>query len=68
MCYEKQFSILVEKVREINPGAAFYLETAAKELNSFVHSGDIWEVMMWGETPQGGEFWKTIADKLGQVY
>ena len=59
----REYALLVEKVRILDPEAAEYMEEDAVELG--VHySGEIDAVFDWADTPQGGDFWYSIFERL----
>lgn len=55
---------LIEQVSLIDPLAAEYIRTDARELSCFCESSRLSGVFTWGRTPQGQRFWREIHLKL----
>lgn len=55
---------LIDRVREIDPGAADYLQTDAHELAYFQPAETLWGCFRWSDTPQGSDYWHAIAQEL----
>lgn len=59
------YEALTAKVFKIDKSAARYMrEQAPKELRDFVYCGELNSSFIWGDTPQGHNFWENIYDKL----
>ena len=61
---ELAYQELIAKVATINKDAADYMQGPMRKIHSFVPSDNLWDVVVWWETLQGGEFWYDIACKL----
>ena len=62
---------LIEKVRKIDPKAAEYLEKEAPKLPRYVTPGGetsgLSGIIYWETTPQGHNYWESIARQLGEM-
>lgn len=56
---------LIQQVEAIDPEAAEYLRTEARELESFTECAVLNGVFIWDDSPQGHDYWN---DLYTQVY
>lgn len=64
---KRDYKELTAKVSKIDKSAAKYMrEQAPKELRDFVYCGELNSSFIWGDTPQGHDFWENIYDKLNE--
>ena len=61
---KKDVESLIEAVRAIDEGAADYLENEAPMLRSYDPASTLSGLIYWSETPQGHEYWASIAKQL----
>lgn len=61
---ELAYQELIAKVATINKDAADYMQGPMRKISGFVASGDLWDVVVWQDTPQGLIYWHDIAYKL----
>lgn len=58
---------IIDKVREVNPEAADYLEETKNDNKDYSWDQDtLLGLMIWDETPQGHKYWQLISEKLGK--
>jgi len=58
---------IIERVRQIDPTAAEYLESGAvRQLPRFKEASDLRFMFRWSDSPQGSNYWATIYEQLGQ--
>lgn len=62
--YELEYQELIAQVAEIDKDAAAYMIYEMRKLEEFNACGDLWNVVYWGDTPQGHSYWHDIACKL----
>ena len=63
LAYER----LIQRVMAIDKDAAKYLIHEAPKLEGFIHEEKLYSCFLWFDTPQGSDYWKNIADKLGEM-
>lgn len=62
--YELEYQELIAQVAEIDKDAADYMQGPMRKIPGFEPLGDLWNVVYWGDTPQGHSYWHDIACKL----
>ena len=63
---KRSYEALTDRVAKIDKGAARYMRTQAPALKDFVYDSDLICCFVWGDTPQGHDFWEDINDKLNE--
>jgi len=58
--YKDAYFELVEKVREIDPDAAYYMISEAPFLDGFIYVGSLTCTFSWDSTTQGHAYWGRI--------
>jgi hypothetical protein len=61
---ELDYENLIERVRQLDPAAAEYLEGPAKEMSDFSYTGNLWDAFTWDDSIQGHTYWQKIAEAL----
>ena len=61
---ELDYQELIAKVALFNKAAADYMQGPMRKIAGFGTSGDLWNVVVWEDTPQGTDFWYDIVCKL----
>lgn len=59
---------LTMRVEAIDAAAAHYMRHHGADHPSFCHSGNLSEVFVWKETPQGVDYWLDIHYKLQEQF
>lgn len=62
----KDYEDLIARVAEIDPDAAEYMRTEARELPDFEGGGFLSIAFSWCDTPQGYRFWEALGLQLGE--
>lgn len=63
---ELDYQELIAKVAIVDKDAAEYMQTEMREVEDFIPSGDLLQVVIWENTKQGTNYWCDIACKIGQ--
>lgn len=60
------YEMLIKEVNAVDPEAAYWLRHHAWNERLFKEDRTLSDVMVWGETPQGNDYWYDIALKIDQ--
>lgn len=65
MSDKEDYLKLIAEVEKINPEAAEYMRTDARNINGFKENGDLDSCFVFDVTRQGFDYWEDVCIKIG---